>query len=99
MEQLKVGRATLTWINGGVNCLDDGAMIGVATKPFWSRRYPDNDKNQIELRTDPILILLDGKNYLVDSGMGNGQLTDKQLRNFGVLEESKIEASLRELDM
>lgn len=99
MEQLKVGKATLTWLNGGVNYLDGGAMFGVVPKPLWTRRYPVNDRNQIELRTDPILIQLEGKNYLVDTGMGNGKLTDKQLRNFGVLEESTIETSLAELDM
>src|SRR5690625_2933200 len=94
MEQLKVGKATLTWLKGGVNFLDGGAMFGVVPKPLWTRRYPVNDKNQIELRTDPILIQLDGKNFLVDAGMGNGKLTEKQMRNFGVLEESFIEDSL-----
>lgn len=97
MEQLTVGKATLSWLKGGVNFLDGGAMFGVVPKPLWSRRYPVNDKNQIELRTDPILLQLEGKNYLIDSGMGNGKLTEKQIRNFGVLEESHLEASLEEL--
>src|SRR5699024_12590734 len=99
MEQLTVGKATLSWLKGGVNFLDGGAMFGVVPKPLWSRRYPVNDKNQIELRTDPILIQLEGKNYLVDAGMGNGKLTEKQMRNFGVLEESFIEDSLARLNM
>lgn len=99
MEQLQIGKATLTWLNGGVNFLDGGAMFGVVPKALWSRKYPVNEKNQIELRTDPILLQLDGKNYLIDTGMGNGKLTDKQMRNFGVLEESSIETSLAELDL
>lgn len=99
MEQLEVGRATLTWLNGGVNFLDGGAMFGVVPKALWSKKYPVNEKNQIELRTDPILIQLDGKNILVDSGMGNDKLTEKQIRNFGVLEESSIETSLAQLDL
>src|SRR5690625_3062040 len=94
MEQLQIGKAKLTWLNGGVNFLDGGAMFGVVPKALWSRKYPVNEKNQIELRTDPILLQLDGKNYLIDSGMGNGKLTEKQMRNFGVLEESSIETSL-----
>ncbi|MGM8213392.1 YtnP family quorum-quenching lactonase [Virgibacillus sp. W0430] len=97
MEQLKIGRATLTWLNGGVNFLDGGAMFGVVPKALWSKRYPVNEKNQIELRTDPILLQIDGKNILIDTGMGNGKLTDKQIRNFGVLEESFIETSLAQL--
>ncbi|HLR62559.1 MAG TPA: MBL fold metallo-hydrolase [Lentibacillus sp.] len=96
METLQIGRAKLTWLNGGVNFLDGGAMFGVVPKPLWGKKYPYNDKNQIELRTDPILLQIDGKNYLIESGMGNGKLTDKQLRNFGVKEESSIEKSLGE---
>ncbi|MFC4556738.1 MBL fold metallo-hydrolase [Virgibacillus kekensis] len=99
METLQIGRAKLTWLNGGVNFLDGGAMFGVVPKALWSKKYPYNDKNQIELRTDPILLQLDGKNYLIDSGIGKGKLTDKQLRNFGVLEESSIDNSLQELGL
>lgn len=99
METLQVGRAKLTWVNGGVNFLDGGAMFGVVPKALWSKKYPNNDKNQIELRTDPILLQIDGKNFLIDSGMGNGKLTEKQIRNFGVLEESSIDKSLAELGL
>jgi len=97
METLQVGRATLTWLNGGVTHLDGGAMFGVVPKPLWSRKYPSNDKNQIELRTDPIFLQIDGKNYLIDSGIGNEKLTEKQKKNFGVHEESSIDASLSAL--
>jgi len=99
MESLKVGRATLTWLNGGVNFLDGGAMFGVVPKALWSRKYPHTDDNLIELRTDPILLQIDEKNILIDSGMGNNKLTDKQVRNFGVLEESHIEESLLDLGL
>ncbi|WP_026907522.1 YtnP family quorum-quenching lactonase [Paucisalibacillus globulus] len=99
MEILQVGRATLTWLNGGVNFLDGGAMFGVVPKALWAKKYPSNDKNQIELRTDPILLQIDGKNMLIDSGIGNGKLTDKQMKNFGVLEESSIDDSLRRLNL
>ncbi|WP_102335685.1 YtnP family quorum-quenching lactonase [Salimicrobium jeotgali] len=95
MEKLTIGDASLTWLAGGNNHLDGGAMFGVVPKPLWSRKYPVNDKNQIELRTDPILLQVDGKNLIMDSGMGNGKLTDKQKRNFGVTEESRIDESLR----
>ncbi|SDK44439.1 YtnP family quorum-quenching lactonase [Sediminibacillus albus] len=99
METLTIGRAKLTWLNGGVNHLDGGAMFGVVPKPLWSRKYPHNEKNQIELRTDPILIEVEDKRYLIDSGIGNKKLSDKQIRNFGVAEESKIEISLQALGL
>lgn len=99
MDILKVGKVSLTWLSGGVMNLDGGAMFGVVPKQLWKKKYPCNDKNQIELSTDPILIQMEGKNILVESGLGNGKLTDKQKRNFGVTKESKVEASLQELDL
>src|SRR5690625_1916225 len=100
MEQLQVGRATLTWLKGGVNNLDGGAMFGVVPKVLWSRRYPHDEKtNLIELRTDPILLQIDGKNFLIDTGIGNDKLTEKQIPNFGVYEQSFIEESLAKVDL
>lgn len=98
MEHLQVGRAKLTWLSGGVNFLDGGAMFGVVPKALWSKRYPHHN-NVIELRTDPILLQIDGKNILIDTGIGNDKLTTKQMRNFGVLEESAIKESLDTLNM
>lgn len=96
---MQVGRAKLTWLDGGVTHMDGGAMFGVVPKPLWSRKYPVNEKNQIELRTDPILIDIDGKKMIIDSGIGNNKLTEKELRNYGVKEESKIEQSLNVLGL
>lgn len=99
MDAFQFHDMKLTWLNGGVTHLDGGAMFGVVPKPLWSRKYPANDSNQIELRTDPILIQYHGKNLLIDSGIGNEKFTDKQLRNYGITEQSKIVASLGELGL
>ncbi|OIJ09270.1 hypothetical protein BKP35_17190 [Anaerobacillus arseniciselenatis] len=97
MEQLKVGEITFTWLNGGVTHMDGGAMFGVVPKPLWERKYPHNDFNQIELRTDPILVQVDGKNILIETGIGNNKFSEKQKRNYGITEESMLEANLNEL--
>jgi glyoxylase-like metal-dependent hydrolase (beta-lactamase superfamily II) len=99
METLKIGQTTLTWLDGGVTYLDGGAMFGVVPKPLWSKKYPVNELNQIELRTDPILVQKEGINLLIDSGIGSGRLSDKQKRNFGVTAESNVIASLNELGL
>ncbi|WP_417899283.1 MBL fold metallo-hydrolase [Bacillus haimaensis] len=99
METLSFGQWKLTWLNGGVTHLDGGAMFGVVPKALWSRKYPVNEQNQIELRTDPILLQTGDKNILIDAGIGNGKLSDKQKRNFGVLEESSIEKDLKTLGL
>ncbi|PAQ12848.1 hypothetical protein CD798_17450 [Bacillaceae bacterium SAOS 7] len=99
METMKVGELTLTWLNGGATNLDGGTMFGVVPKPLWSRKYPVNEKNQIELRTDPIFFQLEGKNILIEAGIGNDRLSDKQKRNYGVAEESQVEESLKQLGL
>ncbi len=99
VETLTIGEVTLTWLRGGENNLDGGAMFGVVPKALWSKKYDVNEKNQITLRTDPILIQAEGKNILLEAGLGKGKLTEKQKRNFGVSEESSIEESLKELGL
>lgn len=99
MDSFKFHDMTLTWLNGGVTFLDGGAMFGVVPKPLWSRKYPVNDNNQIELSTHPILIQYRDKNYLIDTGVGNGKFTEKQLRNYGVTDQSHLEDELAELGL
>ncbi|WP_064092688.1 YtnP family quorum-quenching lactonase [Rossellomorea aquimaris] len=99
METLKVGDLTIHWLNGGVTHMDGGAMFGVVPKPLWSRKYEVNESNQIELRTDPLFFQWEGKNVLIESGIGKGKLNDKQKRNYGVHEESEVEESLSTLGL
>jgi glyoxylase-like metal-dependent hydrolase (beta-lactamase superfamily II) len=99
LETLKIGKLTLTWLNGGVTHLDGGAMFGVVPKPLWSKKYSVNENNQIELRTDPILVQDGVKNILIETGIGQNKMSDKMKRNFGVLEESKVEESLQQLGL
>ncbi|WP_409297146.1 YtnP family quorum-quenching lactonase [Peribacillus sp. SCS-26] len=99
MEILKAAGFTLTWLDGGVTYLDGGAMFGVVPKALWEKKYEVNEKNQIELRTDPILVQKDGKNILIESGIGRGRLTEKQKKNYGVAQESNLTESLAELGL
>lgn len=98
MDQYKFHDMTLTWLNGGLTLLDGGAMFGVVPKALWSKRYPADELNRIELGTDPILIQYEGKNLLIDSGVGN-RMNDKQLRNNGVIRQSHLDDSLAVLGL
>lgn len=99
METLQLGNIKLTWLNGGVTFLDGGAMFGVVPKPLWAKKYAPNEHNQIELRTDPLLIQTNGLNILLESGLGNGKFDEKKKRNFGVLEESSVLTDLKALGL
>ena len=98
MDQYKFHDMTLTWLKGGFTLLDGGAMFGVVPKALWSKRYPADELNRIELSTDPILIQFEGKNLLIDSGVGN-RMNEKQLRNNGVIQQSHLEDSLATLGL
>lgn len=99
MEQLQVGRATLTWLSGGVSFPDGGGIFGVVPQAVWKNMYPADEYNRIEMRTDPILVQIDGKNYLIDSGGGVDKFTDRQIRNFVIKEESALNESLEKLGL
>ncbi|MGD7044286.1 YtnP family quorum-quenching lactonase [Jeotgalibacillus proteolyticus] len=99
MDSFSFGEWTLRWLDGGVTNMDGGAMFGVVPKPLWSKKYPVNDQNQIELPTEPILIEMDGHRVLLESGVGAGKLSEKQKRNYGVTRESHMTESLNKLGM
>ena len=99
MDEFTFHEMQLTWLNGGVTYLDGGTMFGVVPKALWSRRYEATENNLIELTTHPILIRYNGKNILIDSGIGNDKLDDKMKRNLGITEESSLEENLGELGM
>lgn len=99
MDKLHFHDMMIYWLDGGNTAMDGGAMFGVVPKPLWTKKYPANANNQIELPTDPILIQYQGRNILIDSSVGTGKLTEKQKRNFGVWSEPRIKESLAELSL
>ncbi len=90
---------TLTWMDGGLNYLDGGTMFGPVPKVLWSRKYAVNDQNLIELTAHPILLQYQGKNILIDTGLGKGKLDEKMKRNLGVVKESSLTATLTEVGL
>lgn len=99
MQKFQFHDMNLTWLDGGTTFLDGGTMFGVVPKVIWSKRYPANEKNQIELPTHPILVQFEGHNILIDSGLGDGKLTERQMRNLGVSAQSRVEEELVELGL
>ncbi|TFD98181.1 MBL fold metallo-hydrolase [Jeotgalibacillus sp. R-1-5s-1] len=99
MDSFTFGDWTLYWLDGGITNMDGGAMFGVVPKPLWSRKYPVNELNQIELVTEPLLIRTGERNLLIDSGVGYGKLDDKKKRNYGVTREAALDQSLKELGL
>ncbi|WP_277586163.1 YtnP family quorum-quenching lactonase [Psychrobacillus antarcticus] len=99
MDKFKFHEMSFTWLKGGTTYMDGGAMFGVVPKPLWEKKYPVNEKNQIELPSDPLLIQYKGQNILMESGLGYRKMTEKQLRNYGVSDQSQVEDNLVSLGL
>ncbi|KIX90108.1 hypothetical protein TP70_09490 [Staphylococcus microti] len=96
---MKLGKFQIDVLNGGDVQMDGGAIFGVVPKPLWAKKYPYNDNNQVPLTTHPILIRTGDCHIVVDAGIGNDRLTDKQKRNYGVGQEAQIEKSLAQFGL
>lgn len=68
---LQLGDFELTSLSDGTFGLDGGAMFGVVPKTLWSRRATPDDKNRIPLGLRPLLVRANGKNVLIDTGIGD----------------------------
>ncbi|ANZ33127.1 YtnP family quorum-quenching lactonase [Staphylococcus carnosus] len=96
---MELGDFKIHYLNGGMTNMDGGTMFGAVPKPLWSRKLEPNDKNQVRMSTHPILVLTEDKNILIDTGLGNGKLTDKQKRNSGVENESFVKEELADYNL
>lgn len=99
LDQLKFHEMTITWLEGGMTAVDGSAQFGVVPKPLWTKKYPVDELNRIETPTDPILIQTQGKNILIDTGVGYSKMTEKQIRNYGVMRKPQISESLNQLNL
>ncbi len=68
---MKLGRFEIVPVEFGRFMLDGGAMFGVVPKPLWNRTNPADEKNRIQMTTRGMLIRMDLKNILVDTGIGH----------------------------
>ena len=67
-HSLQIGKARVTSLTDGRFRLDGGAMFGVVPRNLWQKVAPPDDQNCIQLRINPLLIQLGGKNILVETG-------------------------------
>ena len=69
LKHKKIGRANVYSLTDGKFRLDGGSMFGVVPKTLWEKISPPDDRNRIGLRINPLLIQLEGKNILIETGM------------------------------
>ena len=68
---MKLGAFEIYPVPDGRFRLDGGAMFGTVPRILWEKCCPADDKNRIQLSSTPLLIKANGKNILVDTGLGD----------------------------
>lgn len=99
MDTYKFHDITLHFLDGNRGCMDGGRYFGPLPRAVWGKRIPFDQNNLIAEQADPILIQYSGRNILIDGGYGNSKMTDKMIRNEGVLSENMTVDSLAKLDL
>ena len=75
--QSTLGDFELTILTDGTYLLDGGAMFGVVPKPLWEKRIPANERNQILLGTNTVVVRTGKHTVVIETGIGN-KLSEKQ---------------------
>jgi glyoxylase-like metal-dependent hydrolase (beta-lactamase superfamily II) len=75
--QSTLGDFGLTILTDGTYLLDGGAMFGVVPKPLWEKRIPANERNQILLGTNTVVVRTGKHTVVIETGIGN-KLSEKQ---------------------
>ncbi len=98
LRHRRVGRADVYSLTDGQFRLDGGAMFGTVPRVLWERLTPPDAMNRIALRVNPLLIQLDGKNILVETGMDD-KGGEKFEQNFALDRDETVFAGLRALNL
>jgi glyoxylase-like metal-dependent hydrolase (beta-lactamase superfamily II) len=80
---------TLTTLTGNSQKLDGGAMFGNAPKALWQRWMAPDEQNRIDLGCRALLVREDGRNILVETGIG-AFFSPEMKQRFGVQEQHHV---------
>lgn len=78
--------------------IDGGAMFGVVPRVIWERLMAPDERNMITLDLNLLLVKSNGKNILIDTGMGD-TLNEKQKKIYGIEKESNLEKGLSDIGL
>ncbi|MEK7448741.1 MAG: MBL fold metallo-hydrolase [Planctomycetota bacterium] len=77
---MRLGKLEIYPVCDGYFKLDGGAMFGVVPKPLWSKRMPADENNRIQMALFCLLIQTEGKNILVNTGIGPDEKYPERFR-------------------
>jgi glyoxylase-like metal-dependent hydrolase (beta-lactamase superfamily II) len=96
VHRTTIGDFELTILSDGNYYADGGAMFGVIPRVMWEKRITPDERNQIPLALNSLLIRTGQQNVLIETGIGN-KLNEKSQaihRNQALLMKSFEEAEV-----
>ncbi|MDP8240923.1 MAG: MBL fold metallo-hydrolase [Candidatus Hatepunaea meridiana] len=92
---MQIGKFKISPLEFGHFRLDGGAMFGVIPRVLWERYHPADEKNTIAMTMRCMLIEVDDRKILVDTGFGEGR-SDKFKKIFSFQErETFVDDALK----
>lgn len=96
---IKIGSYQIHAIETGEFALDGGAMFGVVPKNLWSKYIPVDEQNRIDMRLRCLLLQGEGRNILIDCGMGT-KWDEKSIKIYRLdISKFSLEKSLSEKNL
>lgn len=78
-----IGNIEYHYLHAGITWSDGGGAFGLVPKIIWEKKLPPDEYNRVPLHLNCLLIKSEGKNILVDTGLGH-KLDERGARNFGL---------------
>ena len=88
---------TVKVLSDGVMKIDGGTMFGQVPKVAWEHSVATDRKNRISLGLNCLLLQADGRNVLVDTGIGSKENGDEENGINGTLPYGRLIKSLKKV--
>lgn len=85
-------------LSDGVAAIDGGAMFGVVPKVFWEKHYVPDEKNRIDVALNCLLVEVNNKKVLIDTGIGN-KFEQKHVEIYKIRKQTDLITELKILSL
>ncbi|MEL6527463.1 MAG: MBL fold metallo-hydrolase [Chloroflexota bacterium] len=93
---IKIGNIEIHLINDCMTYVDGGGAFGLVPRKLWQRYFTPDENNLIPMTETCLFVRTEGKNIVVDTGIGT-KLNDKARRIWQIENEGSLLPSLKTL--
>ncbi|MEL6404228.1 MAG: MBL fold metallo-hydrolase [Chloroflexota bacterium] len=93
---IKIGNIEIHLINDCMTYVDGGGAFGLVPRKLWQRYFTPDENNLIPMTETCLFVRAEGKNIVVDTGIGT-KLNDKARRIWQIENEGSLLPSLKTL--